>query len=260
MCRSDLPRICEIRDCVLNRGCSGTYFDNFDSSIADNAVKRKHFLHVEAELARLDTAAWMFLKGQVLPLFERRHEVRGWQAAFDKLNEAKGYNYLTTLDCTDVAFIPVSSAPGQKTPDLEGKLGAKRVFCEVKTINPSDIEAASRNAVARGQIVSGSTQGTLPDGFFDKLIATLRTAETQMLSYYSDKSARRIVYVVLNFDDLLNEYAEDYFGQIQEFVKTNPLPAIEIIFDAKPKFYSATSESPARRLFICTPDGSWTVQ
>lgn len=260
MCRSALSRICEIRDCVLDRGCLGTYFADFDRSIADNPVKRKHFLHLEAELAGLDTAAWKFLKDQVLPLFERRHEVRGWQAAFDKLNEAKGYNYLTTLDCTDVAFIPVSSAPGQKTPDLGGKLGAKRVFCEVKTINPSDIEAASRSAVAHGQIVSGSIQGTLPDGFFDKLIATLKTAGTQMISYCSDESARRIVYVVLNFDDLLNEYAEDYLRQIQEFVKTQTLQAIEIIFDAKPKFYSATSESPSRQLFIYTPDGSWMVQ
>lgn len=214
MCRSDLVRICEIRDCVLNRGCSGTYFDNFDQSVADNPVKRKHFVHLEDELAGLDTAAWMVLKGQVTPLFERRHGVRGWEPAFDKLNEAKGYNYLTTLGCTDVAFIPVSSAPGQKTPDLEGRLGSKRVFCEVKTINPSDIEAASRSAVARGQIVSRSTQRTLPDGFFVKLISTLRTAEAQMRSYCADEDARRIVYVVINFDDSLNEYADDYVGQI----------------------------------------------
>jgi hypothetical protein len=65
----------------------------------DNPVKRKHFLHLEAELAGLDTAAWTYLRAQVLPLFERRHEVRGWQAAFDKLNEAKGYNYLARMGC-----------------------------------------------------------------------------------------------------------------------------------------------------------------
>jgi hypothetical protein len=259
MCRGDLSRIWEICDCVRKRGRPGTYFENFDSSLADNPVKRKHFLHLEAELAGLDAVAWAHLMAQVLPLFESRHEVRGWQAAFDKLNEAKAYNYLARLGCTEMAFIPVSSASGQKTPDLQGKLGASPILCEVKTINPSDLEAAARSAVANGLIVAGSTQGSLPDAFFRKLTATLKAAETQMKSYRSDGIARRMVYVILNFDDLLNEYGEDYLGQIQAFVTSSDLPKVEIIFDVKPKFYSAISESSPSRLFICSLDRSWAV-
>jgi hypothetical protein len=254
-----MSRIREIRDCVLKRGRSGTYFENFDASLEDNPVKRKHFLHLEAELAKLDAAAWAHLKTQVLPLFENRDQVRGWQAAFDKLNEAKGYNYLTQLGCVEVAFIPTSTASGRKTPDLQAKLGTDRVLCEVKTINPSDIEAASCSAVAHGRIVSGSTQGALPDGFFCKLMATLKTAEAQMTSYCSDHSSRRIVHVVLNFDDLLNQYADDYLGQIQTFTRTAALPEVEIVLDVKPRFYSATSQSPSSRLFVRSSDGSWAA-
>lgn len=233
---------------MLKRGRSGTYFENFESSLVDNPVKRKYFFHLGAELAGLDTVAWGHLKAQVLPIFESRHEVRGWQAAFDKLNEAKAYNYLMTIGCTEVAFIPVSSASGQKTPDLQGKLGTNRVLCEVKTINPSDLEAAARRAVANGQIVAGSTQGYLPDAFFRKLAATLVAAETQMKSYCPDGTARQIVYVILNFDDLLNQYVEDYLVQIRDFVTNSEVPDVEIAFDVKPKFYSATSQSSASRL------------
>lgn len=259
MCHGDMLRIWEIRDCVLKRGHSKNYFENFDTSLEDSPVKRKHFLHLDAELAKLDAVSWTYLKAQVLPLFENRDQARGWQAAFDKLNEAKGYSYLTQLGCMEVAFIPASAAWGQKTPDLRGKLRTSSVLCEVKTINPSDIEAASRSAVAHGQIVSGSTQGALPDGFFGKLMATLTAAETQMTSYCSDQNARRIVYVVLNFDDLLNQYAEDYLGQIQAFMRTATLPQFEIVLDIKPKFYSATYESPSSRLFIRSSDASWAA-
>lgn len=250
MCHGDLSRIWEIRDCVLKRGRSGAYFENFDGSLVDNPAKRKHVLHLEAELDGLDAVAWAHLKAQVVPLFERKHQVRGWQPAFDKLNEAKAYNYLVSLGCAEVAFIAESTATGQKTPDLHGKLGTERILCEVKTINPSDDEAAARAAVARGHIVAGKTQGRLPDAFFIKLTATLRAAETQITSYCSDRAARRIVYVILNFDDGRNEYVEDYLGQIQDFATNPELPDVDIAFDVKPKFYSATSEACASRLLV----------
>ncbi len=254
-----MPRIREIWDGVLKRGREGTYFENFPASLHDNPVKRKYLIHTEDELAKLDTAAWVHLKAQVLPLFENRDPVRGWQAAFDKLNEAKGYNYLARLGCVEIAFIPPSTASGRKTPDLQGRLGTDLVLCEVKTINCSEIEAESRSAVALGEIVSGSTQRALSDGFFCKLTATLKTANTQMTSYCSDHSSRQIVYVVLNFDDLLNEYVEDYLGQIQTFIGTASLPKVEIALDVKPRFYFATSESPSSRLLVRSSDGSWPV-
>jgi hypothetical protein len=209
-------------------------------------------------LAGLDAVAWAHLLAQVVPLFEKRHEVRAWQAAFDKLNEAKGYNYLARIGCTHVHFVPVSSVSGQQTPDLEGRQGNQRVLCEVKTINPSDAEASSRHKVAHGQIVSGFTQDVLPTGFFDKLMATVKAAEKQMRSYCSDRSTRRIVYIILNFDDRLHQYGDDYVRQIRNFIVSCDLPEVKIVFDVKPRFYSATSQSPHSQLFSVL-DSSWTA-
>src|SRR5690606_26662393 len=93
----DLSRILEIRDCVTKRGQAGHFFEHFDSSFSSGSLKAKHFLHIEAEIAGIDALAWSQLKEQVVPLFVRKHPTRGWQAAFDKLNQAKGYQYLAKL-------------------------------------------------------------------------------------------------------------------------------------------------------------------
>jgi hypothetical protein len=39
-------------------------------------------------------------------VFDRqaRTPVRGWQPLFDKLNQAKAYNYLKQAGCTNIAF------------------------------------------------------------------------------------------------------------------------------------------------------------
>ena len=246
MCRNDLPRIYEIHDGVRSSR-PGSYFQDFEKSLVNYPVKRKHFLDIETDLAGLDTGAWTQLKAQVVPLFEKKHPIRGWQAAFDKLNEAKAYNYLVKLGCTELAFIPVSSKSGRKTPDLKGALSTEHVLCEVKTINPSDDEAK-----ARGQMITRAIQGRLPAPFFAKLTNALKTADAQMSSYRPNAGIRKIVYVILNFDDNLHEYVENYLVQLRDFYASAELPNVEIIFDVKPKFYSATYESSPSQLFACT--------
>jgi len=184
----DLPRIREIRDCTVKHDCLGTYFENFDASVVAYPVKYKHFLHLESELADLDAAAWAQLKAQVVPLFQKRDPVRGWQAAFDKLNEAKAFGYLARLGCTELAFIPESSIPGRKTPDLTGRMGSKSVLCEVKTTNPSDDEAN-----ARGRMIARSIKLQLSEASFSKLTSTLEKAKTQIDSFCWDFDARKVV-------------------------------------------------------------------
>lgn len=255
MCRCELPRIGEIRDCVQQRGRAGHYFENFDSSLVENPVKRKHFLHLEAELTELDSAAWPQLKEKVVPLFEKRDRVRDWQAAFDKLNEAKAYTYLTRLGCIELGFIPESSVHGQKTPDLKGKWGGASILCEVKTINPSDDEAK-----ARRQTIARSVQGDLPKAFFAKLSSTLRKADTQMDAYCRHGALRKFVYIILNFDDNLHQYVGRYMVQIRDFCRGNELPCVEIIFDVKPEFYSATTESPTPSWFIWSKERTWQLK
>jgi len=45
----------------------------------------------------------------------------------------------------------------------------------------------------------------------------------------------------VNFDDHLHEYADRYQIQISQYVATNPVPELEIVFDIKPPFYAAMS-------------------
>ena len=236
MHRNELPRINEIRDLLRNPDSPDTYFQDFDNSIAANCVKRKHFIDIERDLRGLDNVAWNWLKSEVASMFQQRHPIRGWQAAFDKLNQAKAYNHLVRLGCADVKFVPESARSGQKTPDLAGFLGSTKVLCEVKTVNISDKEAVARNEMAgRG------TQDRLPDVFFSKLRSTLETAKEQMVCYYPNDDAKRMAYIIVNFDDRLHQYVATYSEQLKSFVAAVPVPEIEIIFDVKPPFYSATA-------------------
>jgi hypothetical protein len=134
--------------------------------------------------------------------------------------------------------------------DLKGRLGTESVLCEVKTINPSDDEVN-----ARSQMTARSVQGDLPQEFFNKLTSTLKTASTQMDAYCQNAASRKFIYVILNFDDNFQEYVERYMMQLRDFCATADLPCVEIVFDVKPKFYSATSESPPSQLFVCRGPG-----
>ena len=235
MYRKELPRVYELRDLAQSPPSAEAYFYDFDNKLADNRVRLKYFRHIEAELRQLDAAAWDFLKAQLSPLLTVSMEGRGWQPMFDKLNEAKGYGHLVSIGCTNVAFIPPSPVGGQKTPDLKGDLAGTKILCEVKTINISAIEATRRTAGAAGMIGL-----ELSHGFFKKLKSDLEAASAQMAVYDSEISVRRVVYIVVNFDDNLNEYADDYSKQIESFLATNSLPKIEIVLHIKPPYYSAT--------------------
>src|SRR3984893_11399064 len=204
MYRKQLPRVYELRDIAQSPPSAEAYFSDFGNKLEESSVRLKHFRDIEAELQGLDASAWSYLKAQLAPLLAVRSEKRGWQALFDKFNEAKGYNHLVSVGCTNVEFIPVSSMNGQRTPDLQGALAGARVLCEVKTINMSEVEATRRTNGAAGSI---SLQ--LPDGFFSKLTSDIETAKSQMTAYDADNSIKRIVYIIVNFDDNLHEYADD---------------------------------------------------
>ena len=161
--RTQLARVYELRDMAQSPPSPEAYFSDFDNKLLENRVRLKHFRDIEAELQGLDAAAWSYIKAQLAPVLAVRIEKRGWQALFDKLNEAKGYNHLVSIGCTNVEFIPVSFVNGQRTADLQGALAAARVLCEVKTINMSEVEATRRTSGAVGSITL-----QLPDGFLRK--------------------------------------------------------------------------------------------
>jgi hypothetical protein len=223
----DLPMLSELR-------VDSRHAYNFE--VTDNLIQAKHLRDIESELQWLDAASWDELKRELIPLATKRDSKRGWQPLFDKLNEAKGYNYLVSIGCTEVKLIPRSPIEGQKTPDLQGRLGSTTVLCEVKTINISDAECASRKGDHAGTILA-----RLPVEFFNKINSTLETARDQMAIYCPTTGTRKIAFVIINYDDILHEYASNYDMQLEQFLATKPVPDLEIVFDIKPPFYWATA-------------------
>ena len=198
---AELPRTCELVASL--KGAPRSYFKNFVASLRDNAIKRKYFVDMEAELAALDPAAWDHLRTKVGPLFMRKEKVRGWQGAFSELNEAKAYNFLIRSGCTSVEFIPCNR--DAKTPDLRAKLGNVDVLCEAKTINRSE-----RAIVAQLRRAASSVPILLGKEFFAKIASTIKHADRQMAAFSSALDTKRIIHVVINFDDGLHEYVDGY--------------------------------------------------
>ena len=230
MYRSELPRIYELRDLLPNQLPLTAYFQNLDKRLSECPQKLRQYRDLERDLAGLDADAWEFLKAEVNPLLSAKHEQRGWQQLFDKLNQAKAYNYLKRIGYESIRFVPPSSEGRQMTPDLKASKGVERAICEVKTINVSDIEANRRSS---GGVATIKDQ--LDPEFFQKLGADLRQAETQINAFDADAAAK-FVYVVINFDDELHEYADRYQVQIDRYLAENPRPGLEVIFDWKPPF------------------------
>jgi hypothetical protein len=234
MYRKELPRIYELRDLIPTPAPPGAYFRDFDKRLTDCPQALKQFRDIETDLQGLDFAAWTYLKGELAPLLIAKHETRGWQQLFDKLNQAKAYNYLARVGCTGILFIPESKVKRQRTPDLEASAQDGQVLCEVKTVNVSEDEANRLHNYGVGTITD-----QLPESFFIKLSSSLTQATAQMLAYNADTKTKRIAYIIVNFDARLHEYADRYQLQIDQFMANNPTPNLEVRFDIKPAFYSA---------------------
>jgi hypothetical protein len=247
--RALFPRLHELIGSIAKTNPRRSYFSNFEESITENPVKQKHFTHIESDLAGLGEVAWRHLKTVVAKKFAQPDPQRGWLQAFDILNEAKAYNYLVRLGCHDVTFLATAAT---KMPDLQALLGTTRVLCEVKTINASAIEIR-----ARQEAIARDIQGSLPEVFFKKLRGRLKDAENQLNAFGEGADIHLITYVVLNFDDNLNEHVASYMEYVRDFSMALQPSNIDIVFDVKLAYYSATAESAPRQLFVCARDRSW---
>jgi hypothetical protein len=230
--RQELPRVFELRDLAQNSSSPNAYFQNFEKSLAEIPQKLRQFRDIERDLQGLDVNAWVFLRDELAPLLAAKDRKRGWQSLFDKLNQAKAFNYLKSRGYRNIRFVPPSAVKGQQTPDLQ----ADGTLCEVKTINTSEIEADRWNS---GGV--GTTTDRLDEGFFRKLSSDLRKANAQMAAYGGGQDTKHIAYVIVNFDDRLHEYADRYQAQIDQYVAGDPVSGLEVVFDVKPPFYTAMS-------------------
>ena len=130
------------------------------------------------------------LKEEARPLLTSRdNRGRGWPQLFDILNEARAYNYLKSLGCTNLRFIPRSHEKNEKSADLERSLPLHCVWCEVETINISDEEIAFRTAPPKAR----SLPITITAGFLKKLRATVETAKQQLSAFDHGRAAVHFV-------------------------------------------------------------------
>jgi hypothetical protein len=223
MFRAELPRIYELKDLIAKPTSSDAYFRDFDQNLARSAHIKDVYLRWERALQGLDDGAWKHLRAEASPrLTAHDQQGRGWQQLFDILNEARAYNYLKLLGCTNLHYIPRSR---KKTPDLEGSLASGRVLCEVKTINISNEEAAYRASSVGTHSISVKVSPEL----ITKLRRTIESAKQQLLAFDQGLTAVHFVYLNISFDDLLAECKEAYFKQIDdEFAKT-PLTSVKLV-------------------------------
>jgi hypothetical protein len=221
--RAELPRLFELKDCIDDPASPDAYFQDFDQKLARSTHKREVYLQWERVLQGLDAEAWEHLKKEAAPrLTKPDKKGRGWQQLFDILNEGRAYNYLNSIGCRGVRFVPRSR---ERSPDLEAALASDRVLCEVKTINVSDEEIAARTGPPKAR----SGQIYVTPGFLKKLRATLETAKQQMLAYDPQGAAVHLVYLNILFDDFFAERKEAYFQQIDEYLAGAPVSGIRLI-------------------------------
>lgn len=219
--RADFPRLYELKHCIKDQNARKTYFQNFDQKLAIPHIKDV-YLRTEWALQELDGVAWQHLRNEAVPYLEREDNGRAWEQLFAILNEARAYRYLKSIGCTDLRFIPRSSS---RTPDLEGKLASDLVLCEVKTINPSDEEIASRNGPPRVR----SLPVEVTPGFLRKLRATIDHASQQLSAYDREGTAIHFAYLNISFDEFFAERKDQYFKQIDVCLADGPISGIRVV-------------------------------
>ena len=227
--REELSRVFELKDQLSDPETPGAYFQNFEEGLQENSQKLAAFRKLETVLSALDTDAWRTLRDTASDHLNRpsKGKGRGWQSLFDVLSEARGYAYLHSIGCSDIRFVGRSDRP---TPDIEASDEGQRVLCEVKTLNISDDEAGRRRRVYSGTPVVSKTPTELGANYLSKLRKTLDHAVKQLDAADPARTARRIVFCVLHFDDWVGDYYPAHFREIDAHLSTHPVEGAELVF------------------------------
>lgn len=240
---NDLKRFLEFLSVIISTH-EHSYFSDISCPWND-LVRFKCWKDIETDLAALDEGTWNNWKLEAIKRFKASpHIYRGWQTAFDILNEAKAYRFLKEIGCNNINFIRKSK---YKTPDLKGTLNGQKILCEVKTINRSkDAREAETKSLAY------STTDRLTEQFFGKISKTIKLADEQMSSYCQDTMTLRITYLILNFDDPLHEYAPEYIEQLRSRLPSICPQGMRLVLDVKPPFYFAGSTPQQSTMLFCS--------
>lgn len=239
-----LPRLYELKDAASDPAHPDAYFQNLETRLATRADARDQYLKLERTLAALDADAWRDLRDRASAALLLRDGGRGWRALFDTFDEAKGYVYLREIGCANIAFIKRTR---RKTPDLRASQNGVSVLCEVKTINVSQ-EEADRRAQSERAVVTSEVFAQLSVEMLEKITATVKHGVSQLDAEDPQRAARRIVFVVLHFDDWLGHHQSQYIAQLDAHLVAKPIegtelvfcPASNLIFDRRFSMRSAT--------------------
>lgn len=221
------PRLYQLKAAVPDPTHQDAYFQHFEERLEQSEHIRYQYMKIERPLDVLDDDSWRDVLARAAPLTMQRDPKRGWQSLFDTLNESKGYAYLQRLGCSDVGFI---KRKGNKTPDLRAVLDGRRVFCEVKTINISQEEADRRARIHQGEMIGTNVEAIVRIGLLNKVSDTLMYAIEQLDHEDPERTARRIVFTVLHFDDWVGDYQTEYIAQLDAHLSANPVLGAELVF------------------------------
>ena len=177
------PRVRALITAAADAGKRGSFARTFDAALDTHLITREVLGDHEVDLACLDDEPWQSLMAAAVPrLYQTKN--RGWDPVFDLLNEVKGYIYLKSMQCEDIAF--VTPTYERKSPDLRAILNGRPVLCEVKTISTSDGAAPA-------------------DAFFSGKFRRMIAEAQAQLDAFSDGDCRKIIFIVLRFGEILNE-------------------------------------------------------
>ena len=225
MFRAQLPRLYELLDLIADPASPKAYFQDFETKLQVEPLCLPVYACWEKVFQILDEDAWKAQKDEAAQYLTCRDKRRGWPQLFDILGQADAYKHLRDIGCSKIRFIPRSDKERRRTPDLEGLLDSQRVLCEVKTINISDAEVR-----ARSEHTASNVKSELDYGFFRKLRSDITCAKDQMHGYDPTGEARHLVYISICFDDWVGYYRGAYFRQIDQYLRDNPVPEIEVAF------------------------------
>jgi Fic family protein len=227
--RQELARVFELKDTLSDPANSNAYFQKFEENLRKNSQTLAAFRKIEDVLSALDADAWNTLRHTASAHLTRpsTNKGRGWQSLFDIVSEARGYAYLRSIGCSDIRFVARADRP---TPDIEAVHEGRRVLGEVKTINISEDEAGRRRRVYSGTPVASKTATELGAQYLSKLSRTLANAVRQLDAIDPERTARRIVFCVLNFDDWVGDYYPAYFREMDTHLVTHPVEGVELVF------------------------------
>ena len=162
----------------------------------------------------LDEIAWKALLGKIKKLFKQNDPLRGKQQFFNQLNEALAYKFLKNCGYSNIVFI---SEGREKTPDNKFEQDKYKGLCEVKTINKSKEE------YDRVETYDSSEYANLGEGFINKFKYHIDNALEKM----PDPDLRKLVYLIVHFDDVLLSFFWVYEEQILSLIKEK-YPSLEI--------------------------------